>query len=536
MKKLTILFLLAYLILFNLKANNLTISNAQIASINSTDNYAMIRTNITWDNSWRDTENWDAVWVFMKYRASNGTDAWQHATLNFINGVSDGHSSPTGCTINTSSDSKGVFIYRSENGSGNIQFSNIQLRWNFGTDGLTSLDNIDVKIFGIEMVYVPLGSFYVGDGQTDSDEIYGNFEEGTTGNAFQITSENAITLGGGQTGSLGNNNKVNHFFRGSYDGAVDCSNDGCLDGSGDDFDDSNSQNLPQAFPKGFDSFYCMKYELTQLQFVDMLNCLTTTQQTTLTSQATFVGGGNTMTGLRYGISSQNNVFTTTEPHAPMIYCDWILAASYADWSGLRPMTELEFEKAARGTNEPVVNEYAWGNASIYLDENLTLSNQSAANEEIASGYHISTNSGNCWINGGNHNMSTIARVGIFAANASNYGRISSGASYYGIMELSGNAWERTVSVGHSEGRKFTGNHGDGTLDINGYANTSDWPGTLNGTSVSTNIGVGYRGGGLAYPSPNTERNARISSRRLASGYWNIVIHDDGARFVRNAPF
>ena len=61
------------------------------------------------------------------------------------------------------------------------------------------------------MVYVPQGSFYVGDGQTLNAELYGNFEEGTTGNAFQITSEAAITLGGGGAGSLGNNNAINQF-------------------------------------------------------------------------------------------------------------------------------------------------------------------------------------------------------------------------------------------------------------------------------------------------------------------------------------
>ena len=32
------------------------------------------------------------------------------------------------------------------------------------------------------------------------------------------------------------------------------------------------------------------------------------------------------------------------------------------------------------------------------------------------------------------------RVGIFAANSLNTGRITAGASYYGIMELSGNLW------------------------------------------------------------------------------------------------
>jgi hypothetical protein len=42
-------------------------------------------------------------------------------------------------------------------------------------------------------------------------------------------------------------------------------------------------------------------------------------------------------------------------------------AAFADWSGLRPMSELEYEKACRGYNTPAVpNEYAWGNAKLFL--------------------------------------------------------------------------------------------------------------------------------------------------------------------------
>jgi hypothetical protein len=102
------------------------------------------------------------------------------------------------------------------------------------------------------------------------------------------------------------------------------------------------------------------------------------------------------------------------------------------------------------------------------------------------------------------------------------------------MEMSGMAWERAVSVGHPEGRKYTGLHGDGNLSPNGYADVNQWPGTFAGSTVESNVGVGYRGGGLAYPNPNLEHNARVSSRRVASAYWNTVINDDGGRFVRSA--
>ena len=518
MKKQIAIISLAFMMITNigLFANNLQINNLSISSTNNVQEYAIVQFDLSWENSWRDASNYDAAWVFIKYRITGNTGAWSHATLNL-----SGHTAAAGSTIETPSDGKGVFIYRNASGSGTLNLANIELRWNYGTDGLASSDNIDLKIFGIEMVYVPSGAFSVGDGQTNAPEIYGNFEAGTSGNPFIINNENAITLGGGGAGSLGNNNGTQMFDH------PDCS--GCLPGSGDDFNDAVSQTLPAAFPKGFNAFYCMKYELTQEQFVGMLNCSTAAQQAALTDATGFVGSTE-----RYGISQIGGVYSTTEPYVPLNFCDWKKAAAYADWSALRPMTELEFEKACRGFDAPIINEYAWGNANVDLSDNLILNNISAANEGIASGYDGGGTNGNVWVRAGSQTMTGIARVGIFSANGSNTGRVTSGATVWGIMEMSGNAWERVVSVGHSEGRHFTGQHGDGNIDANGLADISSWPGTFGGAAVNSNVGVGYRGGALQFPTPNLERNARVSSRRLNSGYWDLTIKDDGARFVRSA--
>src|SRR5208283_4202281 len=48
----------------------------------------------------------------------------------------------------------------------------------------------------------------------------------------------------------------------------------------------------------------------------------------------------------------------------MNYSYWLDAAAYAAWAGLRPYTELEYEKAARGPITPVNGEYAWGSTGI----------------------------------------------------------------------------------------------------------------------------------------------------------------------------
>ena len=512
------------------QANQLQLSNVRLVANDTLLRVAHLQLDVQWENSWRDNLNHDAVWLFFKYRAP-GSQVWRHLQL-----ASSGHQPASGAQFKIPTDRKGAFLLRSSNGSGNIQFVGCQLVWDYGVDGLNNVVGTDLRAFGIEMVFIPSGSFQAGDGQANASLRYGNFENGNTGQPFTITSEQALTLGGGQVGSLGNSNRFQQFVNGGGGGTVDCSNDGCLGGSGDDFSNTITQPLPATFPKGFQAYYCMKYELTLEQLVDMLNCLQPQQQALLASTGHFfVPGGGSFSSVRFDLQQSGNQYQTSDPHVAWVFADWIRLAAYADWSALRPMTELEFEKACRGPLNAVPGEYAWGNANADLSDNLTLSQQGTAQEGIANGYQANGAAGNLWVRAGNQTMNTVARVGIFAAHPQNSGRVSSGASYWGIHDLSGNAWDRAVSVGHPEGRKFDGAHGDGNLHPDGYANQPTWPGSFNAGIVNTNIGMGYRGGALLYPTPNLEHNAQVSNRRLASGYWNIVIHDDGGRFVRNNP-
>ena len=118
------------------------------------------------------------------------------------------------------------------------------------------------------------------------------------------------------------------------------------------------------------------------------------------------------------------------------------------------------------------------------------------------------------------------RNGAFATK--NYGLASrrySGGSYYGVMELSGNVWERVVTVANSDGRAFTGAHGDGALDTNGRANVSNWP------SSTTAAGSGLRGG--SWNAVSTA--ARVSDRSNAANAVTARASDYGGRGVRTAP-
>jgi len=498
-------------------ANNLQISNLDVASVNEAQEYAMVQFDISWENSWRDTENWDAIWVFIKY---DDGSIWQHAELNYVDGTSDGHSAPSGSTIATPSDGKGVFIYRSANGSGTASFASVALRWNYGIDGISELNGINLRVIGIEMVYVPEGDFWLGDGE--SIDIQGHFESGTSGAAFQVTSEGSITLGGGGAGSLGNNNGTGMSNNGDFIPAPYNTI------SFDDFNDTQSQTLPAAFPKGFQGFYCMKYELTQGEYVACINTLTGQQ-----AQTRFeVDPHPTQdeAARRYTLTGTAPNVTTTTPHVAAIFLEYFDGAAYADWAGLRPMTELEFEKASRGTATPVTGEYAWGTTNLNATF-PTMENLDNVNEGIATGFNITA--GNAWYNFVNP-LGAAVRVGIFAANPNTTGRETSGATYWGIMEMSGHCWERAITVGRPEGRAFQGTHGDGELNSLGNATNPDWPGHSGSDGVDDVIGAGYRGAGFDFPDPVT-LNMRISARRMATSFYNIRFYDDTMRLVRTAP-
>ncbi len=482
MKKLSYL-----LVFFMLPAiafgNNIKIDNISISGQNTSASYTLVEFDISWDNSWRinvGPSNWDAAWIFIKYRESGGE--WMHGTINYVDGTAsnDGHTSPSGSTINTSSDGVGAFIYRSELGSGNVAFDNVRLRWNYGSDGLGDDALVDIKVFAIEMVYVPQGAFKVG---TPGTEV-GKFHEGAAANKpFTITSEGEIKIGN-VAGSL--------YY--------------------DNFGDQTGP-VPASFPKGYGGFYIMKYETSQQQWLSFFNSLNTTQKANNDlTDATHKNSDEKLGG--NGISYTTGNATTTSPYLPVNYISWTEVNAYLDWTGLRPMTEFEYEKACRGTLDPVAGEFAWGNSNISL-VNYTLTNQEKENSLIT---NVQENMGNANYQ---NRVGQPTRVGIFAASAINKNREETGGSFYGVMDLSGNVYERVITIGNPEGRSFNGSHGDGEITIDGEANVATW---IEGT------GGGYRGGGF----PNGDIYLRVSDRNDAANISDIKNNRIGFRGVRTA--
>ena len=98
-------------------ANNISVTNAALGSQNTTTDTEVIQFDISWENSWRDSTNYDAAWVFVKYSTDSGT-TWSHATLKTsgTNPADTNIGSGTGIQIIVPTDKKGAFIQRSATG------------------------------------------------------------------------------------------------------------------------------------------------------------------------------------------------------------------------------------------------------------------------------------------------------------------------------------------------------------------------------------------------------------------------------------
>jgi len=479
-------------------ANNIQVSNVSLTGQNTTSKYTMVKFDISWENSWRTSShesNWDAAWIFVKFRRKTGR-VWSHASLN-----NDGHIAPDGTLITPgfpvvnqpfnpeTNPAVGVFLYRKDNGQGDVNYTGVQLRWNYGINDLDERDSVEVSVFAIEMVYIPEGSFYVGDGVGSGSNSPGHFVAGNTTNPFKIESENELTIGN--------------------------ENDTQLWGTSTQLDADNTigppGTLPAEFPKGFQSFYIMKYELSQYMYKEFLNKLTQAQQTAripISVEGRFMSNNNNpiyRNGIqllsipggnrprKYGNNLNNEGVENDSADGQHIACNFLSfedLMAFADWSGLRPFTELEYEKACRGPLYPIADECAWRTTNMIWATGI---DKSGMKDECA------TNIGaNIVIN---RTTGGPMRCGCFANDTTN--REQAGATYYGVMEMSGNLLEYAYSVGTEDNRCFNGNnHGDGKIENNGKTNVIGWP-----------DGAGLRGGGWYDYNINSQQ---VSSRYRAS--------------------
>jgi len=432
--------------------------------------------NISWENSWRTStapNNWDAAWVFIKRKNCN-LNYWQHQDLST---TAANHTAANPLGVQTTPDGKGVFIRRTANGTGNIAETAITLKLGNVPGAIAEWD---MQVFGIEMVYVPQSSFQLGDGASINSLRQGGGPAPTA--AYTIASEAAITFA----------NTSGNLWADAYS--------------------PTGGTVSAGFPKGFNALYCMKYEIAQGQYVDFLNTLAPDQ-----SAARFA---NTNGNNRNTVAGVWPAFASSAPNRACNFLTWADVCAYNDWCGLAPMSEFEFEKICRGPNAAVANEKAWG-TSLSTDGSSVI-NDALGNEGVSDVVTPGSGLVNATIVNGL--PSGPVRCG-FAAKAATT-RLEAGATFYGVMEMSGNVYEFLMAVSGA-GTNFVGTaHGDGNLQFTPNEGLSDVTGWINQTATA-NSGPGaaasYRGGAydnaaaLLNTSDRTYCNNNYGGRTAATG-------------------
>ncbi|MDD5210630.1 MAG: SUMF1/EgtB/PvdO family nonheme iron enzyme [Elusimicrobiales bacterium] len=335
-----------------------------------------------------------------------------------------GGSVGAGATLTAASDGKGVFLNHTANSA--YWTSGATVTWNSAADGVNTVD-VRVKVFAVSMVRVPQGPF-----------IY---------NAGGIGGGASNNYGGGSAAVLSNASQL-------------------------------PAGAPAGWPNGYSGFYIGRYEITQGQYADFLNSI-------WSSTATALFYGSVIAGQNMTYSSGNpygSRYAAVDPAAPkaMSYTDgW----SYLSWAGLRPPTEMEWEKAGRDINGDA-RTYPWGDTA---PGTVT--------------YNPPNEGGACIRKFANYNnvagCQKVLDVGRYLSGDVYRAQAETGASPWGIADLGGGVKEMVINCGWT-----------GAVPANGSGTVSypaSWPAP--GTAAT-----GYRGGGYY----ETAASLRISARDMAS--------------------
>ena len=290
----------------------------------------------------------------------------------------------------------------------------IQFTWNYDEQGFVDEDDLVVKVFAVEMVYVPQGAFYLGGKGTATFQTGSFTTNGATfGTPMVITSEAAITVKNSEEATT-----------------LWAANNAITEGT-----------IPAKWPKGYNAFYIMKYEMSQQAYCEFLNTLNQGQQNGRTEyelsnlavgHSWWSNAANSLAAYRnfvevrqsapvviFGMdANNNNVWDETDrveypkgsgdtlvrnidgQDLAMNFISVRDLLAYAEFAGLRPMTEFEYEKACRGPREPARDEYAWGSntkvfygqaqpsAGDWLQAHYGITDYNTGTERVPGGYNV----------------------------------------------------------------------------------------------------------------------------------------------------
>ncbi len=405
----------------------------------------LYRFSVRWDNAWNNDVNHDSAWIFAKVWGRRADADIQSATRsvhgrvigtpkvvdNLVKGGPDAR-------FIVADDKGGFFVHTADKYQGPVGWT-IEVEYDFASLAEFRRFNRFAEIHGVEMVHIPEGSFKAGL-VSELDMRFAGFYQSDHNGAFKgpypIHSESQTIEVNPNDGALYYQVANAAARRGDQTGVI-----------------------PAAFPKGYNAFTIMKYELNEGQYAAFLNDL---EPIARALHSGFLDPG--YADAFGGLEIKNDKVTSATPTRSANFIRWSDGLAWLDWAALRPVTELEYEKAARGTDEPIARAFPWGTAS-----KAKLMWGPAENRQWG------------MLDGG------AGPEALTHANLERYG-----VSPYWVFDLAGGLWERTVTIGDADGRAFAGSHGDGLLDTNGFATNSDWP-----TRVSVDgdgTGFGYRGG------------------------------------------
>jgi formylglycine-generating enzyme required for sulfatase activity len=339
----------------------------------------------------------------------------------------------SGGTVTPTSDGRGAIV--------NIG-ANQTVKWYYGNDGVAGNATVRVRICAIEVVYIPTGQFiYNGAGAGGSNyNNYGGGSQATVSATTQVPT-------GASTG----------------------------------------------WPNGYSAFYIAKYEVSQGQYSDFLNMLSDASASGFYSATTSNGYTITYTsgnpyGSRYAASSANRGNN---------FMSWDDSKAYAAWCGMRPMTEMEFEKAARGGGTTAYL-YPWGN-----------SEPSTATYTVDGGTHTEY-----YANWNNAGGAKPINVGHYLSGDVARTDEQTGASPYGVTDMSGNLCEQHINCASTT----TPANGDGTTTV-----PVSWPPATSGKGFRRSSYIGT-------PS----YTMKVSDRYQAGSTQATRGNDVGFRTVRTA--
>ncbi len=429
MIKKTLLLLLPFISSLAI-GNGLVISNLTV-----NDTHTQATFDISWENSWRQTERFhDAVWVYIKYRPDNSIQ-WEHASIS--GGTGSGN-----LELVSQSDEMGIFIRNTSDFTGNVPATSITL--DIAVDSTIAIYP-DFEVYGIEMVYIPEGPYYFGDRTNSNISVKSSGEYGLDESPPYLFYEFG----------------KNYYETYVYDSLQFVYNT----------PNETIKLTNKFYPTGYNAFYCMKYPFTQQQVVDYLNHLNQEERINFGTNSAI----KLMTAFhRNGIYSTDSILNSGSHWAVNdldedgIYNEANDGATLANafhidkgstdapdtvnyeffytllnWTGLRPMSELEFEKACRGPLAPIASEQAWGTKGRLSA--FSIINEGTENETVDRLGEINLLEKN------------IYRVGYLSSTG--FTRLQSHAGYYGVLDLSTNGIPLLISITNEN---FTGKLGNGS--------------------------------------------------------------------------